>query len=170
MMPRPKPINYNLPGDWSSRLLNKTIVTKGDKLALLRALQHRAGTSLLIGTDRVTFAAIIADIRASSRPQRDSAPADTRAPSNPKQNSEASASIPASVLERKIDTPHGALLIRINVDTSRLIITHESICALSLTSSQADQLAEALTELADDLRQDVAARAWSQNLLEATTE
>lgn len=165
-MPRIK--EYGPPADMLARLPAKTIVTKGDKLALLHALQHRAGTSLLVGTDRVTFAAIIADVRAGGRPQRDSAPVQAGALSNPDQSSEGSASIPASVLERKIDIVHGVLQLR--ATSGQLVATHDYPPALVLTPDQADQLAHALAELADDVRQDVAARAWSQELLATTTE
>lgn len=166
----PKIKEYGPPADLLSRLPTRTIVTKGDKLAAFDALLHRADISWRAARVKI-FEAIRADIRASGRPQRDSAPAQTGAPSKASSSTEVGSSIPASVLERKIDTPpHGILQVRIDVDTSQLIITHESICALVLTPDQADQFAQALAELADDLRQDAAARAWSQQLLEATTE
>lgn len=169
-----KRINYNLPDDALSRLPAKTIVTRGDKLALLRTLSERAGSTVQAGTNRVTLAAIEADVRAAHKPaKKDSAPVRAEAPLEPEsrteQRCEDRASIAQTCLERKIELPHGTLQIRIDPVACRLLITHESICALTLTHDQADQFADALAKLADDLRQDANARAWSQSLLEAAT-
>lgn len=165
-MPRIK--DYGLPADLPARLPKSGIITKGDKLAAFDALLHRADIHWRAARVKI-FEAIRNDIRAAhwNPAHKDSAPAETRAPSKAEIRTEQAPSIASSVLERKIETPpHGVLLIRIDMDTCRLIVTHESICALSLTHNQADQIATALAELADDLRQDIAARTWSQGLLE----
>ncbi len=159
-MPRIK--EYNPPAELS-RLPAKTTITRGDKLALLMALRHRAETSLMVGTDRLTFAAIIADVRASGRPaHKDSAPVRPEAPSNP--------------VERKIETASGIVHLNLNLkrdDEGTNIVTltaHVPDLSAPFTEDEARQIRDALAELVDDVRRDAIARAWSQDLLAATTE
>lgn len=166
-MPRPKPINFNPPADLLDRLPARTIVTRGDKLKLLGEIENRAGGLIATGTNRTTFRAIEADVRAAGRAHKDSAPVVAEAPSKADQRSEAGPSIPEKALERKI----GQFILRIYDGRIELSIHSDpELFTIALMPDEADQLAHALTELAGDLRQDVAARAWSKGLLKATTE
>lgn len=157
--------NYNLPDDWRERLATtkKAAVTTDDKLKLLDQIKNHVGSLLGAGTNHTIFNAIVETIRA----QKNSAPVVAEAPSNPGQSSEASASIAPAVLERKI----GQFILRIYAGRIELSIhTDPELLTIALVPDEADQLAHTLAELADDVRQDAAARAWSQQLLKATAE
>lgn len=159
-MPRPKPINYDPPLDLS-KLPAPSAVTKRDKLKLLDDLRTHAGGFLAAGINRVTFNAIERDVRIGQA-QRNGAPAETRAPSKAEIRIEQSASIPEKALERKIDDD-----ISLKIEDSYLALYHtDNGLLFYFTPDNADRLAHALTELADDLRQDANARAWSQDVLE----
>lgn len=164
-MPRIK--EYNPPAELLARLPKSGIVSKGDKLAALDALLHRADIHWRAARVKI-FEAIRNDIRAAHRnpAHKDSAPAETRAPSRTEERIEQSASIPEKALERKIDDD-----ISLKIENGYLALYHTDDGLLFFfTPDNADRLATALTELADDLRQDANARAWSQELLKATTE
>lgn len=168
-MPRPKPTNYNPPADLLSRLSVPTIVTRGDKLALLRTLSERAGATVQVGVNRLILKAIEQDIRAA----KDNAPAKTGAPSKAETRAEAGSeavpSIAQACLGYKIDIDHyGPLLVK--PETGRILVAHESICALALSPDQARQLAVALEAAAEDVDRDTAVREHNLKLLEATAE
>lgn len=155
-------IDYNPPVD---RLPGKAIVTRGDKLALLRTLRERAGSTVQAGVNRTILAAIEQDIR---RAQKGSAPVRPEAPSRTVSRAEAESGTRSIVAQAcagyKIDLDHyGPLLVR--PETSRVVLAHESICALALTSDQARQLAALLEEAADDVDRDTAVREHYANLV-----
>jgi len=156
-----KKIDYNAPADLLKRLPKASKPTRADMLKLLDSLPNYVGSLLAAGTNRAIFNAIVETIRA----QKDSAPANTRAPSNPEQNSEAGSSIPPKALERKIAD---SVTVAIDPLGSINLYAHGEML-ICFTPEQAEQAAQALAELADDLRQDAIARAWSQDLLAATT-
>lgn len=166
-MPRPKRPDFSTPADLLSRLPVPTIVTRGDKLALLRTLSERAGSIAATGVNRAILAGIERDIRAPGRAQKGSAPVRPGAPSRPEQRSEAGSSIPPKALERKIRIRDDVFHVFHNIGAIDIRKNDEHF--LLLTPDEADQLAHALAELADDLRQDANARAWSQELVAATT-
>lgn len=168
-MPRIK--EYNTPADMLKRLPGKPIITVGDKLATLQTMFHRCE----IGWRDLHLSIINAireDIRLSAwrkreQTQRNSAPADTRAPSRTEERTEQAPSIPPKALERKIDQD---LYLRIEGHNGlNLYAAEDDELLYCLSPDLADQLAHALTELAGDLRQDIAARAWSQDMLKTTT-
>lgn len=167
-MPRPKRPDFNAPADLLSRLPAKTIVTRGDKLRLLDDLENRAGGLIATGTNRATFRAIEQDVRAAGRAQRDSAPVVAEAPSKAEKRTEQGSSIPARALECKIGED---LILKIEGHSGLNLYAAENDELLyCLTPDLADQLAQALTDMADDLRQDANARTWSRSLLATTTE
>lgn len=105
--------------------------------------------------------------------QKGSAPAGTGAPSKAESRAEAGSEARSSIAQAcagyKIDLDHYGPLLVIP-ETGRITITHESICALVLTSGQARALATALLEAAGDVDRDAAVREHNAKLLAATTE
>lgn len=171
-MPRPKRPDYNPPPDLLDRLPVPTIVTRGDKLALLRTLSERAGSVVQSGVNRAILAGIERDIRAPGRAQKGSAPAGTGAPSRTVSRAEAESGtrsiVAQACLERKIGQD---LYLRIEGHNGLNLYAAENDELLyCLSPDLARDLATALNELADDLEQDARARAWSKGLLEAITE
>lgn len=162
-MPRIK--EYNSPPDLLDRLPKSGIVTKGDKLAAFDTLLHRADVHWRAARVRI-FEAIRNDIRAAHHApaHKDSAPVQSGAPSKAEDRTEQGSSIPPKALERKIRIQDDVFRMFHNIGAIDVRKNGEHF--LLLTPDEADQLAHALTELADDLRQDIAARAWSQDLLE----
>ena len=162
-MPRIK--EYGPPADLLARLPKSGIVTKGDKLAAFDALLHRADIHWRAARVRI-FDAIRNDIRAAHRnpAHKDSAPVRPEAPSNPEVRTEQGSSITEGVLERKISEDI-TVAIGGSAEQSINLYTHGQLL-ICFTPDQAERAAQALAELAGDLRQDAAARAWSQGLLE----
>lgn len=164
-MPRIK--EYGPPADLLARLPKSSIVTKGDKLAAFDTLLHQADIRWRAARVRI-FDAIRNDIRAAHRnpAHKDSAPVRPEAPSRTEERTEQAPSIAQACLERKIDED-----LSLKIADGYLALYHTDDGLLFyFTPDNADRLAHALTELADDLRQDANARAWSQELLKATTE
>lgn len=164
-MPRPKPINFNPPADLLEKL-PKASVTRGEKLKALEEMTHRQPLEWRERHAKV-LRAIDADIRAAGRTQRDSAPVVAEAPSKAEKRTEQGSSIPPKALERKISEDI-TVAIGGSAEQSINLYTHGQFL-ICFTPDQAERAAQALAELADDLRQDVIARAWSQDLLAATT-
>lgn len=172
-MPRPKPINYNPLADLLDRLPAPTIVTRGDKLALLRAFSERAGSVVQAGVNRLILKAIEYDIRAAGRTAaKDNAPVEAEAPSKAESRaelgSEVGSSIATDMLERKITTEDTDLSVR---PCTGLVELHLGDLgdSIGLTPDQARRLAAALEAAADDVDRDTAVREHNRALLEATT-
>lgn len=75
----------------------------------------------------------------------------------------------AACWERHLDTTGGsAHCVLLPATTTLALVTaaHDALASsvLTLTPSEARTLASALSDLADNLEQDAAARAWSQEL------
>lgn len=164
-MPRIK--EYGPPADLLARLPTKTIVTRGDKLALLRTLSERAGATIQVGTNRIVFAAIERDIRAAHRPQKDSAPVRAGALSRTEARTEQGSSVAQACLERKITTEHADLSVQPITGMVELRIGDLGD-PIALTPDQARQLAALLIEAADDVDRDTAVRKHYAQLVSTT--
>jgi hypothetical protein len=169
-MARPKPINYDPPLDLNK--LPQARPTKGDKIKALDEMIHRASIAWRERHARI-LTAIRFDILASGQARKNSAPAETRAPSRTEDRTEQGSSIAESVLGRKIELEHGGslslkpetrvLALNVHVDN------HDNpFFACALSPDNARQLAALLIETADDVDRDTAVREHYAKLVSTT--
>lgn len=161
-----KNVDYNLPAGALDRLSTKTIVTRGDKLVLLRTLSERAGSVVQAGTNRATLAAIEADVRAAHRKpaHKDNAPVGPEAPSKTVIRAEAGgSSIASSPLERKIEL--GSYVVTLKAETHTVNAYAGEQLLHCMLPDEARRIAAVLNELADDVEQDTHVRTVTSAML-----